>query len=780
MLMKGTERLGQWIADNPVIILAVALLLTLLSLHYAQQIEMQGMTTESMVGKDSPLYQIFDHLYVEKFGTEFVAVLIEGEDVTKPEVLRAIYRLSEKMRQAPDVLYVTSIADIVAAAEKRESGVAAIPSQERIDEILTNAVNLPAVKAMMPDRKHTMLSIELPISLKEAQLREIYIETSGQVKMAEFPPDIGVTVTGEPALSQSITDEMAKSNGPIIALAGLLMIVALLVSFNHVKWSLLPIPVVFLGLIWSFGAMGFLHIPFTMVSMSAFPVLIGIGIDYAIQFHNRIDEEFGKGGSPVQAVIETVSHVSMPVMIALIITAMGFVSLLTSSVPMTRDFGLLCLVGLFLCYLSALFVGVTLLYMVERRGSSLRAGNGQEAKANLPEDTIIGGILEKVSDICIQRWHLVLAFALFLSLAGIYADTLVEVDTDFKNYVPQDLPPLIDFRHMSDTFGGTDTVDLVVQADDITNPDTLRWMDEFCVYLKSSRDQVYGYESIALMVKKANRGVIPQDQTEIRDLIDQLPPVTTAKKLDGHDTAIITLNVGQELSNLGAEGTQRLITEIDKDLAWHPPPPGVSVRETGDAVVMTTVIRALTQGRTEMTLLGLVLIFAVLLLIYRDLIKALLPVLPMLVVIGWMGGVMYLAGMKYTPLTATLGALILGVGSEYAILMMERFYEELERIGQPLEALKIASRRIGSALIASGLTTIFGFAALISSPFLITSNFGSVTVLAIVFALFTTFTVFVVLMYRMEIRRSVVENARYEMIKALKLIAIYKRKQTKA
>ena len=118
--------------------------------------------------------------------------------------------------------------------------------------------------------------------------------------------------------------------------------------------------------------MGFLHIPFTMVSMSAFPVLIGIGIDYAIQFHNRIDEEFSKGVSPVKAVIETVKHVSMPVMIALIITAMGFVSLLTSSVPMTRDFGLICLIGLFLCYLSALFVGVTLLYIIEQRGSVQR------------------------------------------------------------------------------------------------------------------------------------------------------------------------------------------------------------------------------------------------------------------------------------------------------------------------------------------------------------------------------------------------------------------------
>ena len=355
--MKGTERLGQWIADNPIIIMAAALLLTLAALHYAQQIEMQGMNTESMVGKDSPLYQLFDHLYVEKFATESIAVLIEADDVTKPDILRSMDKLSQKMRQASDVLAVTSIADIVADTEKLDSGIRTIPTQERVDEILSYPANLPAVNAMMPDKRHTILSIELPVSLKESQLRELYSETSGQVKMADFPPDVIVTVTGKPALMQSITEEMAKSNGPILALAGLLMIVALLISFNHVKWSLLPIPVVFLGIIWTFGAMGYLHIPFTMVSMSAFPVLIGIGIDYAIQFHNRIDEEFTKGGSPMQAVIQTVSHVSMPVMIALIITAMGFVSLLTSSVPMTRDFGLLCLVGLFLCYLSALFVG---------------------------------------------------------------------------------------------------------------------------------------------------------------------------------------------------------------------------------------------------------------------------------------------------------------------------------------------------------------------------------------------------------------------------------------
>lgn len=767
--MKAVERLGYWVAGNPLIIIAAAVLLTVVSIHYAQFIEMQGMNTESMVGKDSPLYQLYDHLYVEKFGTDSIAVLIEAGDVTKPQVLKSMLVLSDKMKDAPDVIGVNSIADIVADGQASQTGVREIPTQERVDEILSAPESLQAVSAMMPDQSHTMLSIEMPVTLTETQLGELYTETNGQVKMASFPPDVVVTVTGQPALMMSITSEMAKSNGPILGLAGLLMVVALLLTFRQVKWCLLPIPIVFLGIIWTFGAMGFLRIPFTMVSMSAFPVLVGIGIDYAIQFHNRIDEEFSKGTPPVQAVVETISHVSVPVMIALVITAMGFVSLLTSSVPMTRDFGLLCLIGLFLCYLSALFVGVTLLYAVERRSSRHKVKNS-ETSTNVPKETAIGLGLEKVATICLQKWQVVLAGALFLSVLGIYADTQVQVDTDFKNYIPQDLAPLIDFRHMSDIFGGTDSIKLLIQTGDVTDPKTLKWMDEFSAYLQESRDQIYGATSIATYVKQANGGSIPMDQTQARSLVDALPAVVRSKYMDGHDTAIIDLNVGKMVSSLGAEGTDRFIREVDKDIAWRTPPADVSVRETGDPVVMTTVITALTTGRTEMTLLGLILIFALLLIIYRDLIKALLPVLPMLVVIGWMGGVMYIADMKYTPLTATLGALILGVGSEYAILMMERFYEELNKIGEPMEALRITTKRIGSALMASGLTTVFGFGALIASPFLITNNFGLITVLAVVFALLTTFTVFLVLMFRMEIRREIVDNAKQELLKSLKFM----------
>jgi len=780
------ERLGAWITANPLTIIAVALILTVVAFHFAQSVTMQGMNTESMVGKESPLYQIYDHLYKENFGTESIVVMIEGDDVASSKVQMAMLRFSDFVKDVPRVLSVTSIADIVADTEYRDNGLRRIPSQERIDEILANGG--PQVQGLMPDRGHTMMSIADPVYITDDQRSEILKETNEAVSLADFPPGYSITVTGSSALMKSITDAMNKSQGQIMLLAGVLMVFALLLLFRHVKWPLLPIPVVLLGIVWTFGAMGLLQIPLTMVSFSAFPLLIGIGIDYAIQFHNRIDEEFSKGVPPIMAAINTVNHVAIPVMVALIITIAGFVALLSSSVPMIRDFGFLCIIGLIMCYLSALFVGVTVLYLGEKRSGSrkkradaradarskaLAGADGLSGVSSSPSGdggSAIGLYVEKTADFCIHKWQTVLAVALLLALMGNYLDSLVPVETDTKNYIPQDLPPLVDFRHMSNIYGGTDSIQFIVQADDVTDPANLKWMDDFSNYLLKSRNQVYGTTSLVTFIKQANGGTIPNDKTDVRGIIDSLPASVTSKYLSGHNAAMIDVNLGQTATNLGLESFDRLTKEFDKDLTWVTPPPGVSVKMTGDSMVRTVTIGALTTGRVEMSLLGLVLIFILLLIIYRDLIKALLPVLPMLVVIGWMGGVMYLGGLKYTPLTATLGALVLGIGSEYAILMMERFYEELKNVGDPFEALKITANRIGSALVASGMTVVFGFGALITSPFNITSNFGLVTVMAVVFALVTTFTVFVVLMLRMEVRREVLDNARDELKRALRLL----------
>ena len=751
--MTGWQKLGIWIANNPAIIIAAALLLTIGSIHYAQKVESQGMTTESMVEKDSLLYKIFSHLYEENFGTDTIVILMEADDVAQEEALRAGLRLSDHMKQVHNVISVQSLADLVVDVEFKSRGIREIPSQTRIDEILSTASPYQ-LSSVMADRSHARMIVGMPTTLNDAQRNELLSETDEAIKYAKFPPDYGTTITGDPAFQAAIVEEMNKSNGKVFALAALLMVFALLLVFRHVRWSLLPIPIVLLGIIWTFGAMGLLHIPMTMVSFAAFPVLIGIGIDYAIQFHNRMHEESSGGLGPFEAAVNTVNNVALPVIIALLVTEAGFLSLLSSPVPMIKDFGRTCIIGLVMCYLSALFVNMTVLYAAEKRWPRSKGGK------DVGKDTSsIGSHLEKTATIVVQRWRAVLVVALALGLIGNFTDTMVQVEADQKNFIPQDLPPLVNLDHMKSIFGGTDSIKYIVQAEDITNPEILKWMDDFAGYMIRSRDSVVSATSIATYIKGVNGGEIPEDQEKVRLIIASLPQEVQRAYLSGHNTANIDVNIGNSQTTLGTEGIARLVVEMEKDMAWMTPPPDVFVVDTGDIVLNNSVKSALAEGRLEMTILGLILIFMLLLIIYRDMVKALLVVLPMLVVIGWMGLVMYYGGLKYTPLTATLGALVLGVGSEYAILMMERFYEELKNVGNPHEAMKITVNRIGSALLASGMTVFCGFAALVASPFNIISNFGLVTVLSVVFALLTTFTVLVVLMIRAEIRREATAGA---------------------
>ena len=106
------------------------------------------------------------------------------------------------------------------------------------------------------------------------------------------------------------------------------------------------------------GLMGLVGIQLNMAVIGAFPVLIGLGIDYAIQFHARFDEEIRKG-SMEQAVFMTVTKTGPAVLYAMLATCMGFLAMFISPVPMIQSFGLVSIIGVACCYLASL-IGIPL------------------------------------------------------------------------------------------------------------------------------------------------------------------------------------------------------------------------------------------------------------------------------------------------------------------------------------------------------------------------------------------------------------------------------------
>ena len=70
------------------------------------------------------------------------------------------------------------------------------------------------------------------------------------------------------------------------------MMVILLVAFK-VRWRLLPLVGMAVGIVWGFGAFGFTGTKLSLVTIAGLPILIGLGIEFAIQIQNRIEEERG-------------------------------------------------------------------------------------------------------------------------------------------------------------------------------------------------------------------------------------------------------------------------------------------------------------------------------------------------------------------------------------------------------------------------------------------------------------------------------------------------------
>jgi len=466
-----------------------------------------------------------------------------------------------------------------------------------------------------------------------------------------------------------------------------------------------------------------------MVAIAAFPVLIGVGIDYAINIQTRFDEEARKS-SPEEAAWTTITKSGPSILFAMLSTSMGFLALWISPVPMIAGFGVICVVGVACCYLIALLaipsLGIILQY---RPKYGISEGTGSEGNSHLMEryNIAVGNLARIIAKHAVP----VLLICALIGVVGFLMDAEIAINTNEETFVPQDMPALINLKKVSRTMGSTASLPLYVRSDNVLDIGTVRWMYEFQRYEERHNSKITGSESIASLIVSYNNGVLPTSNSEIDAILSRIPKAQKEQYISGSTDAVILFST-VDMEN---EVAMAMIDNFAQEIEWNEPPPGVSVRITGMGEMFTNLIKEINTGKNQMTFLAFVMIFGLLLLIYRNAVKAITPVIPIMMIVGWNGLVMYVLGIDYTPMTATLGSLTIGVASEYTILIMERYYEERANGLPVIDSVQQATKQIGTAITVSGMTTVFGFAALIASSFNMISNFGLVTVITVGFSL---------------------------------------------
>ncbi len=435
-----------------------------------------------------------------------------------------------------------------------------------------------------------------------------------------------------------------------------------------------------------------------------------------------------------KSLYQTVMKMVPAVLTALIASALGFISLYTSPVPMIQDFGKMLTVGMVISFFVGILILIPLLFTRDHFFSDKESINklGNREKTSKFEK-IMGSFTKRLVSL---RWLII--FLSFITAGwGIWLDLDASAETDVESFMPQNIQALEDIHKLREIVGTTDQVSIVYEGKNTLSPNSLKWVETTTSEIKKIFPNiVVESNSITEVLKQLNDGEAPI-YSEVKEQIKNIP--AQQQKLlvnESRTKGVITVGI----KHLEAESLKNFIEDLNQYL-YENNSDNLKTIVTGKSVLDVEMVSALTTGRYKMTLLGMGLVFLSLLVIYRHLIKAFIPLLPIILIVGWSGVVMYIGGISYTPLTATLGALIIGIGTEFTILIMERFYEEREKGRPSIDAIIISNQKIGKSIFASALTTIGGFSALLASDFVILSNFGMMTLINISLALFSTIVV---------------------------------------
>jgi putative drug exporter of the RND superfamily len=172
--------------------------------------------------------------------------------------------------------------------------------------------------------------------------------------------------------------------------------------------------------------------------------------------------------------------------------------------------------------------------------------------------------------------------------------------------------------------------------------------------------------------------------------------------------------------------------------------PGLVRKLTGPAGFSNDAIKVFGNLNGTLLLATAGLVFVLLILIYRSPIFWLIPFSSVLFAEVTARGIAYLlakAGVVVNGQSAgILPVLVFGAGTDYALLLVARYREELRRHEEKRDALRVALRRAGVPILASGLTVILALLCLTVAKVNGTSGLGPIAAMGIAVAMITMLT----------------------------------------
>ena len=529
-------------------------------------------------------------------------------------------------------------------------------------------------------------------------------------------------VTGVPQLLRTINNYLTSGFITLGATAAIVMALILVLLFT-VRWRLLPFAIVSVGLVWAFGLTGYFHIPLTLGSIASLPVLLGVGMDYAIQMHSRVEEEvvLARAKHPIQV---TARNLGPALLVVTFDAVFAFLALTFAKVPMIRQFGWLLVIGIIAVCVFSIFGSLSFLGIREYKSPT----TGKDfSKGVLSRLTVWLGSLPVKTAL-----PFVLASSVIL-VAGVAVEGHLKMQTDPIQWIDPSAPAVHQVHQVRRGVGTDNYFQVMVRTTHPFSNETAAYVTNLSTNLFDKfPSELYsgtGIVNIAYQVPAPpHTSVVPPTGAQVEALYKLAPPdiQNTLVADNGHALGILFEAKTYTLGQLAP------VVRYIRDL--HPPA-GITVAPGGIAVVGVGLIDNLSASRSLLTYLSIIFVGVFLAVRLRSVIRSLLSLVPVIIAVGSVALFAWALQLQLSPMTAVSGPLVVAVCTEFTSLMLLRFVEERGRGLDPEAAVATTAARTGRAFMVSGLTAVAGIGVIASSPWPLLRGFGTIVGLNVAIAL---------------------------------------------
>lgn len=543
---------------------------------------------------------------------------------------------------------------------------------------------------------------------------EYYVSQGGEIA------GIDTTLTGFPLLLNRVNTLLIQDNLITLAFTFIVVFLVLFWYFRDLIVTLIALSIPSVSLIMLAGLMSLLGVSITITLAAVGILILGISVSFTIHVVIGYEKYIEQGLKAKEALIEAMESLHIAIIASFITTLAGFTALLFGVSPSSQSQGLVLSMGISVIFFTTFGLLPCLLYLFADKYVPSKVKFFETIKkflaalaryqAYYPKTVILGVVVATVF------------FA--------YGASQVGFDTGNDNWIPDDDPIQESFRESAFAFGDDfSSVQLVVQSTrgDLRDVDVVRGLQDLARVIESHPD-----------IERVNSPFTGIGLSN-EEILNSLSNPQIRRNFNS-DFTLTTLSIQVISFGEGADGSSTLLDEI-QEMVDENEVFGVELNLFGDIIRFSELGESLGRDTGITTVISFILVFLIASFTYMSFKVGVMSILPILISIIWAVGIMGFTGVPFTALSTGLIALVLGIGIDFSIHLVNSTFNYLKEGKSLSDALEYTLNYSGGALLLTTITTFIGFASLVLATLLGIQRLG----LALAFSIVSVFLVTIIL-----------------------------------